>query len=155
MNRIVAVHGLGAHPVHTWEGKPSTGSLSKLHLLRDLLREDFPTARISSFAYNSDWLVDAPEKTAQQIGRRLLEKLSQHRGDSQRLPIIFIGHSFGGIVIKEVSASYHIMLFLTQRLYHRLFVRQTRRQIYSKIRAASSSSVLLIKDHHYQPQQLY
>ncbi|CEF84083.1 unnamed protein product [Fusarium graminearum] len=98
---IVAVHGLGAHPVHTWEGKPSTGSLSKLHLLRDLLREDFPTARISSFAYNSDWLVDAPEKTAQQIGRRLLEKLSQHRGDSQRLPIIFIGHSFGGIVIKE------------------------------------------------------
>ncbi|KAF5231960.1 hypothetical protein FAUST_8969, partial [Fusarium austroamericanum] len=99
---IVAVHGLGAHPVHTWEGKPSTGSLSKLHLLRDLLREDFPTARISSFAYNSDWLVDAPEKTAQQIGRRLLEKLSQHRGDSQRLPIIFIGHSFGGIVIKEI-----------------------------------------------------
>ncbi|OHE91579.1 hypothetical protein CORC01_13127 [Colletotrichum orchidophilum] len=98
---IIAVHGLGAHPIYTWEGKPSTGSHTKLHLLKDLLGTDFPTARILSFAYNSDWLVDAPEKTAQQIGKKLLDSLVKHRSDSQRLPIIFIGHSFGGIVIKE------------------------------------------------------
>ncbi|RKK88971.1 hypothetical protein BFJ71_g12671, partial [Fusarium oxysporum] len=98
---IVAVHGLGAHPEHTWEGKPVDKDHPKPHLLRDLLSHSFPTARILSFAYNSDWLVDAPEKTAQQIGQKLLEELVERRGDSQRLPIIFMGHSFGGIVIKE------------------------------------------------------
>ncbi|KPA36025.1 peptidase c14 [Fusarium langsethiae] len=98
---IVAVHGLGAHPTHTWEGKPVDKDHPKPHLLRDLLSHSFPTAKILSFAYNSDWLVDAPQKTEQQIGQKLLEDLVEHRGDSQRLPIIFMGHSFGGIVIKE------------------------------------------------------
>ena len=111
LRRIVAVHGLGAHPEHTWEGKPADKDHPKPHLLRDLLSHSFPTARISSFAYNSDWLVDAPEKTAQQIGQKLLEELVERRGDSQRLPIIFMGHSFGGIFIKEVRVSYHMVLF--------------------------------------------
>ncbi|KAK1637273.1 peptidase C14 [Colletotrichum phormii] len=101
---IVAVHGLGAHPDHTWEGKKDQ---AKVHLLRNLLPEAFPTARILSFSYNSDWLVDAPEKTAQQVGYRLAEILAKHRAGALRLPIIFIGHSFGGIVIKEaLCASY-------------------------------------------------
>lgn len=105
IHRIVAVHGLGAHPDHTWEGKPADGQRPRTHLLKHLLRSDFPTARILSFAYNSDWLVDAPETTAQQIGKDLRKELDSHRRDSQRLPIIFIGHSFGGIVIKEVRTS--------------------------------------------------
>ncbi|KAJ5005912.1 hypothetical protein K4K57_011473 [Colletotrichum sp. SAR 10_99] len=98
---IVAVHGLGAHPEHTWEGKSIDKVKPKVHLLRDLLPRAFPTARILSFSYNSDWLVDAPEKTAQQIGHRLAERLAKRRGEALRLPIIFIGHSFGGIVIKQ------------------------------------------------------
>lgn len=109
-NRIVAVHGLGAHPDHTWEGKPVCENQQRLHLLKDLLPGDFPATRILSFAYNSDWLVDAPETTAQQISQRLIKKLEERRGDSQRLPIIFMGHSFGGIVIKEVCVSHHTVL---------------------------------------------
>ncbi|KAJ0362696.1 hypothetical protein COL26b_013263 [Colletotrichum chrysophilum] len=99
---IVAVHSLGAHPEHTWEGKSIYKVKPKVHLLRDLLPRAFPTARILSFSYNSDWLVDAPEKTAQQIGHRLAERLAKRRGEALRLPIIFIGHSFGGIVIKQI-----------------------------------------------------
>ncbi|OTB11609.1 hypothetical protein K445DRAFT_26559 [Daldinia sp. EC12] len=91
---IVAVHGLGAHPKYTWEGP------GHVHLLQDLLKKSFPQARISSFAYNSDWLVDAPIKSSQSISERLLEELQTKR-QSPRLPIIFIGHSFGGIVIKK------------------------------------------------------
>ncbi|KDN59862.1 putative peptidase C14 [Colletotrichum sublineola] len=98
---IVAVHGLGAHPEHTWEGKAIEKDKPRVHLLRHLLPRAFPEARIVSFSYNSDWLVDAPEKTAQQIGHRLAESLAKHRGQALRLPIIFIGHSFGGIVIKK------------------------------------------------------
>jgi len=51
----------------------------RTQLLRDLLKSDFPNARILSFAHNSDWLINAPVKTAQQIGDRLLDQLATHR----------------------------------------------------------------------------
>lgn len=106
--RIVAVHGLGAHPEHTWTRAVHTQetdrSRRKVHLLRDLLSKTFPEARILSFAYNSDWLTDAPVKTAQQIGERLRNQLKERKANQTgpRLPTCFIGHSFGGIIIKQV-----------------------------------------------------
>jgi hypothetical protein len=53
----------------------------RVHLLRDLLKPDFPEARIFSFAYNSDWLIKAPVKTAQQIASRLLDQLKAARSN--------------------------------------------------------------------------
>ncbi|EQL01948.1 NACHT and WD40 domain protein [Ophiocordyceps sinensis CO18] len=105
---IVAAHGLGAHPEHTWmcstwpsTDEPPALPREKTHLLRHLIKDDFPDARIVSFAHNSDWLIDGPVKTAQQIGHRLLDELAEHRSRRPRVPIVFIGHSFGGIIIKE------------------------------------------------------
>ncbi|RDA94102.1 hypothetical protein CP533_6594 [Ophiocordyceps camponoti-saundersi (nom. inval.)] len=95
---IVAVHGLGADAEYTWSRKVATG---RVHLLRDLIAKDFPEARVLNFAYNSVWWADAPVKTAQIIARGLLEQLQRRRSGRRRLPILFIGHSFGGIVIKE------------------------------------------------------
>ncbi|PHH93085.1 hypothetical protein CDD83_1370 [Cordyceps sp. RAO-2017] len=121
---IIAVHGLGADPEHTWTRKvaakttdpaggkqpdpagrkrtdPATGH--RVHLLRDLIKKDFPTARISNFAYNSNWLGDAPVKTAEQIANRFIDYLRRDRSGRQSLQTLFLAHSFGGIVIKEVS----------------------------------------------------
>jgi hypothetical protein len=53
-----------------------------VHLLRDLLQPKFPDARILSFAHNSDWFVNAPVKTAQEIGDKLLEQLAEARKDN-------------------------------------------------------------------------
>ncbi|RFU78839.1 nacht and wd40 domain [Trichoderma arundinaceum] len=75
---IVAVHGLGAHPEYTWVSDRLKNA-PKTHLLRDLLKGDYAEARVLSFAHNSDWLVDAPVKTIQQIGNQLLDALAQHR----------------------------------------------------------------------------
>ncbi|KAK2601829.1 hypothetical protein QQS21_004612 [Conoideocrella luteorostrata] len=105
---IVAVHGLGANPKYTWTRashngsaeQESTSSSSRVHLLRDLLGPDFPQARILCFEYDCDWLINASAKTSWEIGRSLLDQLKAenlHRP----LPIVFIGHSLGGIVIKE------------------------------------------------------
>ncbi|KAH0496116.1 hypothetical protein TgHK011_003496 [Trichoderma gracile] len=109
---IVAVHGLGANPEHTWTCKPRaktrTGDAPvPVHLLKDLLMKDdrFSDARILHFAYNSDWLVDACFESARDIGLRLMEALIRHRETHARLPLIFVGHSFGGIVIKEALSS--------------------------------------------------
>ncbi|UKZ81756.1 hypothetical protein TrVFT333_009529 [Trichoderma virens FT-333] len=106
---IVAVHGLGANPEHTWTYKSKSKSQVRdnqkpVHLLKDLIMEDnrFADARILHFAYNSDWLIDACFESAQDIGQRLIESLIEHRKHHARLPLIFVGHSFGGIVIKEI-----------------------------------------------------
>ncbi|KAL6824632.1 hypothetical protein J3E69DRAFT_381507 [Trichoderma sp. SZMC 28015] len=109
---IIAVHGLGASPEHTWTCKSSSKSRTSddrksIHLLKDLLMEDkrFSDARILHFAYNSDWLIDACFESARDIGLRLVESLIEHRKTHPRLPLIFVGHSFGGIVIKEALSS--------------------------------------------------
>ncbi|KAJ4857850.1 WD domain, g-beta repeat domain-containing protein [Trichoderma breve] len=109
---IIAVHGLGANPEHTWTCKPNSKSKTSdsqkpVHLLKDLLMKDerFSDARILHFAYNSDWLVDACFESARDIGLRLIESVIEHRKTHLRLPLIFVGHSFGGIVIKEALSS--------------------------------------------------
>ncbi|CAH0054140.1 unnamed protein product [Clonostachys solani] len=109
---IIAVHGLGADPDRTWtqavertqereaaEHRPAHDP-ARIHLLQDLLKSDFPQARILSFKHNSNWLTDAPVKTTEEIGKSLLEEIKAKRL-SRRLPIIFIGHSLGGIIIKQ------------------------------------------------------
>ncbi|KAK0757130.1 hypothetical protein N5P37_010659 [Trichoderma harzianum] len=96
---IIAVHGLGASPEHTWTCRPSSKSRVSEN------KKPFSDARILHFAYNSDWLVDACFESARDIGLRLIESLIEHRKAHPRLPLIFVGHSFGGIVIKEALSS--------------------------------------------------
>ncbi|KAM3548066.1 hypothetical protein ARSEF4850_009641 [Beauveria asiatica] len=106
---IIAVPGLGAHPYHTWEARktprPSvaesqSAQSAKVPLLKDLLARDFPDARIWNFAHDSNWLIDAPVKTTAEIGKCLITEIKDKRS-SPHLPIIFIGHSLGGIIIKQ------------------------------------------------------
>ncbi|OAA54616.1 peptidase C14 [Cordyceps fumosorosea ARSEF 2679] len=106
---IIAVPGLGAHPYHTWEARKIKGSNeaeyqivqpARVHLLNDLLADEFPDARILNFAHDSNWLIDAPVKTTEEIGKCLLKEIKANRS-SPHLPIIFIGHSLGGIIVKQ------------------------------------------------------
>jgi hypothetical protein len=82
--RIVAVHGLGAHPEFTWTCEAPASSAGRtdkrrVHLLNDLLKAGYPEARILTFSHNSDWLINAPIKTSQQIGRAMVQQLKEHR----------------------------------------------------------------------------
>ncbi|OAA54617.1 Armadillo-type fold protein [Cordyceps fumosorosea ARSEF 2679] len=110
---IIAVPGLGAHPYHTWEARKTPGpsaaeyqtsQSAKVHLLKDLLARDFPKARIWNFAHDSNWLIDAPVKTTAEIGKCLITEIKDKRS-SPHLPIIFISHSLGGIIIKQALCS--------------------------------------------------
>lgn len=106
---IVVVHGLGADPSFSWTWKVSKKELEdlvksniistpvqtalkeeilkfevdektrRISLLNHVLKPEFPDARILSFCYNSDWFINAPVVTAQQIGNRLSRELVKVR----------------------------------------------------------------------------
>lgn len=111
---IVAVHGFGG-PLHTW-----THDVSGKLWLRDFLPKDLPGARIMSFGYDSmvvnsksiQGMIESVADLLLQLRyRRLLPEVWIHtpedptptdRLQEQNRPIIFIGHSLGGFLIKRV-----------------------------------------------------
>ncbi|UZP36914.1 hypothetical protein NXS19_004730 [Fusarium pseudograminearum] len=106
---IIAVHGLAAHAEWTWvqvyttdvKGDAQDSIDEDKHLLRGLLKSKFPNARILSFVEDSTYLgKDSVLKTTEEIGKCLVKEIKAKRRQPL-LPLVFIGHSMGGIAIKE------------------------------------------------------
>ncbi|KAI9855300.1 MAG: hypothetical protein M1813_009839 [Trichoglossum hirsutum] len=116
---IVAVHGLGALPKTTWGWRqrahqimpacpPAANERSKLNKpgpnwLRDFLPTEDLNARIMTFNHNTAWGPNALTKSLEDYGQDLLRALDEVRStkEEKSRPIIFIGHSYGGIIIKQ------------------------------------------------------
>lgn len=69
--------------------------------LRDFLPEHVPTARIMTYGYDSRLLNSNSTASIREFSQNFLEALSTVRVGDTRRPIIFIGHSLGGLVIKQ------------------------------------------------------
>ncbi|KAI0096586.1 hypothetical protein GGR51DRAFT_28597 [Nemania sp. FL0031] len=112
---IVAIHGIGAHPDDTWTGRDANGK--KIYWLSNddkdnpMLPQAIPRARIMRFGYMSDWNGTSGRNKrtyVSDVADMLLRELEFHRRD-QRVarPIIFIAHSYGGLVlIKALRMSF-------------------------------------------------
>ncbi|KAK4861847.1 hypothetical protein LT330_003882 [Penicillium expansum] len=102
---IVFVHGLNPsgrndHPIQTW-----THSNGKFWP-RDFLAEDIPYARVFVYGYNSNITHPQTMSTAsiKDHANTLLNLLDMERGPQMgSIPpkVIFVGHSLGGLVIKQ------------------------------------------------------
>jgi hypothetical protein len=81
----------------------------------DLLAEDFKDARILTYGYDSRvsqfFKGSANQNNVSAHGRSLLNALELHRRQCPKRPTIFVVHSLGGIVLKEVS-TFHCTSFL-------------------------------------------
>jgi len=77
----------------------------------EMLPAAFPTARILRYGYRSDWFGEAALNTrATTIAEGLLDELRTARKDVPLRPLIFIAHSFGGLVLLKVRPLLHVLM---------------------------------------------
>ncbi|WYZ39718.1 hypothetical protein EsH8_IV_000059 [Colletotrichum jinshuiense] len=95
---IIAVPGLGSHPLGSWKA-PNGDDV----WLRDFLPEDIPNVRILLYGYDTMMPGSLSKQSIEDLGGALLEQIIafRERDKTSCRPIVFIGHSLGGLLIKE------------------------------------------------------
>ncbi|KAI5922299.1 hypothetical protein F4810DRAFT_711663 [Camillea tinctor] len=97
---IIAVPGLNSHPFGSWKTKsPGHDDV----WLRDYIPRDLPQARVLLYGYNSPLKTNNKLLSIMSLGETLTENINAfRRADStDKRPVIFIGHSLGGLLVKQ------------------------------------------------------
>lgn len=101
---IIAIHGLNGRREKTWADETTS-----VNWLADssCLRKDVPRARIFTFGYNSASYFSRSDANIQDFASELLADVKASRASDaeKRRPLIFICHSLGGLVFKQVKAN--------------------------------------------------
>ncbi|PKK49215.1 hypothetical protein CI102_4806 [Trichoderma harzianum] len=103
---VIAIHGLNGHQEKTW-----TDTKTRVNWLSDAscLPRDIPNARILTYGYNSTSYFSRADPDVRDFASALLAALRAKRktnAEKQR-PMIFICHSLGGLVFKQVVIRGH------------------------------------------------
>ncbi|KAF8538735.1 Alpha/Beta hydrolase protein, partial [Trichophaea hybrida] len=94
---VVAVTGLAGHPFGSWRSR-----LTNRMWLQDFLRKEIPNIRILTYGYNSQLV--GPNSTEFRMldhRRHFVQELRNSRSSIAKRPIIFLGHSLGGILVLQ------------------------------------------------------
>ncbi|RDW58624.1 hypothetical protein BP6252_13100 [Coleophoma cylindrospora] len=118
---IIFVHGLGSNPDTTWRAKrvdllhDKAGCPEYVNWIREFLPHDLPPTvgkdtRIFFYNYDSYWKRDALKTGLGELGGKLLEEVKtklRQTEEEQSRSLIFVGYSYGGLVIKEAFVQAH------------------------------------------------
>jgi hypothetical protein len=111
VSSIIAVHGLNPRSKngidHAWDtwSKPS-GPQGRLWL-RDDLPEFVPESRIFLYEYNSTVVYGKDQATFIQKATEFLEAIRMERDGVENRPLLLLGHSLGGLLIKQALINAH------------------------------------------------
>ncbi|KAJ5900022.1 hypothetical protein N7495_004766 [Penicillium taxi] len=100
---IIAVPGLGSHALGSWKSIDSDEVWLRDFLPIDL-PEDLPKVRVLLYGYDTTLLNSLSKQSIEDLGGALLEQINAFRANdgTSRRPIVLIGHSLGGLLIKEL-----------------------------------------------------
>ncbi|KAI0125986.1 hypothetical protein BJ170DRAFT_633363 [Xylariales sp. AK1849] len=94
---VIAVPGLASHAIGSWKSPRSNDVW-----LRDYLPDDVSNVRVLLYGYDTKLSKSDSRKSIEDMGKILLESITAFRANSgANRPVIFIGHSLGGLLIKE------------------------------------------------------
>ncbi|KAG7046926.1 hypothetical protein JMJ77_0015143 [Colletotrichum scovillei] len=96
---VIAMSGLGGHAFGSFKERGGP-----FMWLRDALPLDIPNARILIYGYDTQLVRSSSFQNLSDLGRALQIDLRGIQDSKHPHPIVFIGHSLGGLVIKEVSS---------------------------------------------------
>ena len=105
---IIAVHGLASS--YEWSWSYQLDDTARYSWLRERLGADIPDAQILGYEYPSEWYGDPAYTNLEECGAELLRCIIRSRchlgrpdmcGTRRNRPIVFIAHSFGGLVVKQ------------------------------------------------------
>jgi hypothetical protein len=99
---IIIIHGLNGDVIESW-----TNAATKAFWPKDFLPRDVPEARVMAFGYNANAAFGNTTADIVDHAKDLLGSLldTREEGDEKLRSIIFIAHSVGGIVVKQVCNS--------------------------------------------------
>lgn len=99
---VVLVHGLSGHYIDTWK---SADDNDDTLWPSDFLPHYLPGVRVLSYSYNASIKGTTSPHMIRNRAHKLLQLLRDRReeGSTAFIPIIFVGHSLGGVIIKQVS----------------------------------------------------
>lgn len=103
---IVFVHDLGADPVEAWTSSRSRTDHNRSKKKYccwpvDLIPKHFPHARVFMYGYTWSTNISRALEALDYLGSLLLKNVDTIRSRrSQQQPLVFLGHGFGGLVIK-------------------------------------------------------
>lgn len=103
---IVALSGPGGHAFGSFQEKEGS-----FMWLRDALPLDIPNARILIYGYDTDLAEVSSFQNFSDLAKTFEIDVQSIRQINPKRPIVFFGHSLGGLVIKEVRVP-HIQLMV-------------------------------------------
>jgi surfactin synthase thioesterase subunit len=98
---VVVITGLGGHAMGSFRSTDGT-----FVWLRDALPKALPKARILTYGYDTALLKNKSKESIRDLAKVFLDALAgfRYRTKTQQRPLCFIGHSLGGVVLKEALA---------------------------------------------------